>query len=173
MITAEKNRLSVCDDAFISKDLKASIRSLIKRHEVLQKQINAQISAHDDLKEQNQRLQSVPGVGPQTAGHLMASMPELGEVNRRQIASLAGLAPHPRESGLYKGKRAIHGGRPRVRRAMYMAALVAIRWNQHWKAIYDRMRDNGKAANTAIIAIARRLLVRINAMIKTGTGYQN
>ncbi|MBU2604958.1 MAG: IS110 family transposase [Alphaproteobacteria bacterium] len=87
------------------------------------------------MNDQNQRLQSVPGVGPQTACHLMASMPELGQVNRRQIVSLVGLAPHARESGLYKGKRAIHGGRPRVRRAMYMVALVAIWWDSHWKAM--------------------------------------
>ncbi len=172
MIMAEQNRLSVADDAFITKDIKASIRSLTKRREALQKQITAHISAHEDLNEQNQRLQSVPGVGPQTACHLMASMPELGQVNRRQIASLAGLAPHARESGLYKGKRAIHGGRPHVRRAMYMAALVAIRWDPHWKAIYGQMRDEGKAAKTAIIAVARRLLVRINAMMKTSTSYQ-
>ncbi|WP_350084184.1 IS110 family transposase [Hoeflea sp.] len=72
-------------------------------------------------------MQSVPGIGPQTACHPMASIPELGQVNRRQIASLVGLAPHAREAGLYKGKRSIHGGRPRVRRAMYLAVLVAIR----------------------------------------------
>ncbi len=99
MITAEQNRLSVADDAFITKDIKASIRSLTKRREALHKQINAHIGAHEDLNEQNQRLQSVPGVGPQTACHLMASMPELGQVNRRQIANLVGLAPHARESG--------------------------------------------------------------------------
>lgn len=172
MMIAEQNRLSVVDDAFITKDIKASIRSLTKRRDALQKQINAQINAHEDLSEQNRQLQSVPGIGPQTACHLMASMPELGQVNRRQIASLAGLAPHPRESGTYKGKRAIHGGRPRVRRAMYMAALVAIRWDPHWKAVYGKMRDDGKAAKTAIIAVARRMLVRINAMVKAGTSYQ-
>ncbi|WP_018687238.1 IS110 family transposase [Ahrensia kielensis] len=172
-ILAEQNRLSVSDGGFITKDIKASIRALMKRRAALQKQINAHIDAHCDLKEQNQQLQSVPGVGPQTACHLMASLPELGQVNRRQIASLAGLAPHARESGLYKGKRTINGGRPRVRRAMYIAALVAIRWDQHWHAVYNQMRSDGKAAKTAIIAVARRMLVRINAMVKSGTSYQN
>jgi len=172
MMIAEQNRPSVADDAFITKDIKASIRSLTKRRDALQKQINDHINAHEDLSEQNRQLQSVPGIGPQTASHLMASMPERGQVNRRQIASLAGLAPHPRESETYKGKRAIHGGRPRVRRAMYMAALVAIRWDSHWKAVYGKMRDDGKAAKTAIIAVARRMLVRINAMVKSGDSYQ-
>jgi transposase len=102
----------------------------------------------------------------------MASMPELGHVDRRQIASLAGLAPHARESGLYKGKRTIHGGRSHVRRAMYMAALVAVRWDHHWKTVYLHMREAGKAAKTAIIAVARRLLVRINAMVRNGLSYQ-
>lgn len=111
MIVAEQNRLSVSDDAFITKDIKTSIRSLTKRRDALQKLINNHIAAHQDLKTQNQQLQSVPGVGPQTACHLMASMPEFGKVNRRQIASLAGLTPYARESRLYKGKRAIHGGR--------------------------------------------------------------
>jgi transposase len=69
-------------------------------------------------------------------------------------------------------KRAIYGGRPRVRRAMYLAALVAIQWDPHWKAIYGQMRDDGKATKTAIIAVARRLLVRIDAMMKNGTSYQ-
>jgi transposase len=172
MIIAEQNRLSVAADAFICRDLKASIRSLIKRRDALQKQIDTHIETSPELVEQNQRLQSVPGIGPQIACRLMASMPELGHVDRRQIASLAGLAPHARESGLYKGKRKIHGGRSQVRRAMYMAALVAIRWDKHWKSVFQKMRDDGKAAKTAIIAVARRLLVRINAMMKNGLCYQ-
>lgn len=172
MIIAEQNRLSVAADAFIRRDLRASIRSLIKRRDSLQKQINAHIDVNPDLATQNRQLQSVPGVGPQVACRLMASMPELGQVDRRQIASLAGLAPHARESGLYKGKRKIYGGRSQVRRAMYMAALVAIRWDHHWKVVYQQMRDDGKAAKTAIIAVARRILVRINAMIRSGMSYQ-
>lgn len=172
MIVAEQSRLSVATDAFICRDLKASIRALINRRDALQKQIDTHIETSPDLAAQNRQLQSVPGIGPQVACRLIASMPELGHVDRRQIASLAGLAPHARESGLYKGKRKIHGGRSQVRCAMYMAALVAIRWDEHWKAIYQQMRDDGKAAKTAIIAVARRLLVRVNAMMKNGMCYQ-
>jgi transposase len=172
MIIAEQGRLSTASDAFICKDLKASIRSLTRRRDALQKQIDAHIEANCQLAAQYRQLQSAPGVGPQVACRLMASMPELGHVDRRQIASLAGLAPHARESGLYKGKRTIHGGRSQVRRALYMAALVAIRWDHHWKTVYQAMRDAGKAAKTAIIAIARRLLVRINAMVRSGLSYQ-
>jgi transposase len=172
MIIAEQGRLSIAKDPFICRDLKASIRSLTRRRDALQEQIDAHIEANRQLAEQYRQLQSAPGVGPQVACRLMASMPELGRVDRRQIASLAGLAPHARESGLYKGKRTIHGGRSHVRRAMYMAALVAIRWDQHWKMAYHTMREAGKAAKTAIIAVARRLLVRINAMVKTGLSYQ-
>ena len=91
MVIAEQNRLSVADDAFITKDLKASIRALTKRKNALQNQINAHVEAHDDLKTQNQQLQSVPGVGPQTACQLMASMPELGHVNRKTDCKLGWL----------------------------------------------------------------------------------
>lgn len=172
MLIAEQGRLSTARDPFICRDLKASIRSLTRRRDALQKQIEVHIEADRQLAEQYRQLQSAPGVGPQVACRLMASMPELGHVDRRQIASLAGLAPHARESGIYKGKRTIHSGRSHVRRAMYMAALVAIRWDQHWKTVYQTMREAGKAAKTAIIAVARRLLIRINAMLKTGLNYQ-
>lgn len=172
MIGAEKCRLSVASDAWIRKDLKASIRSLSRRQAALEKQIAAHIEAHSDLAAQYRQLQSAPGVGAQVAGQLLALLPELGHADRRQIAHLAGLAPHARESGLYKGKRRIRGGRPQVRRSMYIAALVAVRWNDHWKSVYQKMRDDGKAAKTAIIAVARRLLVRLNAMSRTGQTYQ-
>lgn len=83
---------------------------------------------------------------------------ELGHVDRRQIASLAGSAPHARQSGLFKGKRTIHGGRSHIRRAMDMAALVAIRWDQHWNTVYQAVREAGKAAKTAIIAVANAMV---------------
>jgi transposase len=172
MIIAEQGRLSTANDPFICRDLKASIRSLTRRRDALQEQIDAHVETNRQLAAQYRQLQSAPGVGPQVACRLMASMPELGHVDRRQIASLAGLAPHARESGLYKGKRTIHGGRSHVRRAMYMAALVAVRWDHHWKTVYLHMREAGKAAKTAIIAVARRLLVRINAMVRNGLSYQ-
>lgn len=127
MIITEQNRLSIADAPWIRWDLNASIPSLTRQWDALQKKKNAHIEASPELAKQNRQIQLVPDVGPQVPCRLMASMPKLGRVDRRQIASLARLAPHAHKPGLYKGKRAIHGGRNQVRSALYIAALVVIR----------------------------------------------
>src|SRR5690606_6046914 len=116
---------------------------------------------------------SVPGVGPTVARTLLAEMPELGSLDRRQIASLAGLAPWTRQSGTWKGKSFIGGGRSRVRPALFMAALVASRHNPALKQFRDRLVAAGKPKIVAIVATMRKLLTILNAMIRDQRPWQN
>ena len=112
----------------------------------------------------SERLQEEAGVGLQTAATLMAYFPELGHLNRQRAAALAGLAPYDRTSGTYDGKRSIHGGRRRIRKALYLAAVSASRWSPWLKQVYANLRAKGKCAKVALIACARRLLIRLNSL---------
>ncbi len=116
-------------------------------------------------------LRSAPGVGPVTATTLIALMPELGRCSAKAIAALAGLAPFNNDSGRLRGQRSIRGGRRRVRRALYMAALAAIRTSPRFKAFYDTIKARRAATKIAIIALARKLLTVLNAMVKTNTAF--
>jgi transposase len=111
-------------------------------------------------------MEQCQGVGPVTSAVLLAEMPELGRIGRRQAASLAGLAPCANDSGKHEGKRMIRGGRPRIRRALYLAALSALRHHPQLKSFYRALRGSGKPAKVAIIAVARKLLVILNAKVK-------
>jgi transposase len=111
-------------------------------------------------------LRTAPGVGPAIAAILIAALPELGRIDRRQLACLAGLAPHASESGKHRGRRKVWGGRREVRRALYIAALVASRFNPSLRAFRDQLIDSGKPFNVAIVATARKLLTILNAMIR-------
>ena len=119
-----------------------------------------------ELSAKLERLTCVKGVGDQTAYSLLAEMPELGTLSRRKAASLAGLAPFARERGKWVGKRFIGGGRPQVRKALYMAALCASRLNPTLSAFYKRLRDKGKPAKVALTAVMRKLLVLLNFILK-------
>ena len=114
-------------------------------------------------------LQSVPGVGPQTSAMLIANLPELGTLNRQEIAALAGLAPWDRSSGKSNGQMHIWGGRKDVRSVLYMAAFTACRFNPVIRSFAERLRDNGKAYKVIITACMRKLLVILNTMIRTQT----
>jgi transposase len=133
----------------------------------LDKAIAAHLATHAMLDHVNQRLRSIPGVGAVVATTLMALMPELGHRPARTIAALAGLAPFNADSGRMRGQRHIRGGRARVRRALYMAAVTAIRTNSRFATNYRMLRQRGKPAKVALIAIARKILVTANAIIKT------
>lgn len=170
-LTAEQLRLQTVCDPWVRRQIASAIRTLSLRLKRADAEIERHKKADETLARLNVRLQTAPGVGPQVASTLIAGLPELGQIDRRAIASLAGLAPHASESGIRTGRRRIWGGRSQVRRALYIAALVAIRWDAHWKAVYNRMRDAGKAAKTCLIAIARRLLVRLNAMVAHNADY--
>jgi transposase len=113
-----------------------------------------------------EKLQAIKGVGTLTAMAVLAELPELGSLTRGQAAALAGLAPHPRDSGQWQGKRTIGGGRAQVRRALYMAALVAAHSNRHFQSFYQRLRLAGKPAKVALTAVMRKLIVLMNQILK-------
>lgn len=123
------------------------------------------IAADEALMQADALLRTVSGVGPQTSRSLLAFLPELGHAGRRAIASLAGLAPFDRDSGKFKGKRFIRGGRGQVRKVLYMASLSAVRHNPILKVIYKRLRAAGKRAKVAIVAVMRHLLIYLNSIM--------
>jgi len=145
-------------------------QSLIRRLERDLAQMEAQLKALQqqatELQARVQKLEAITGVGMITALSVLAELPELGTLNRQQAAALAGLAPHPRDSGQWRGQRHIGGGRAPVRRALYMAALVAARSNHILKVFYQRLRAAGKPAKVALTAVMRKLVVLMNHTLK-------
>jgi len=173
MIVAEKNR-----------EKRAASTRMRRSHARLIKDLEKALSAHDEdidemmrgspaWREKEDLLASVKGIGPVTARTLIAEFPELGTLDRRQVASLAGLAPFVRKSGMWRGKSMIAGGRAPVRSALFMAAVVAVRHNPTIKAHYDQLRDRGKRWKVAIIACARKLLVILNAILRDKLPWQS
>ena len=150
--------------------LRRQAQSLVRRLEGDLQQIEEQLQVLRTqaaaLDARTQQLTAITGVGTLTALSVLAELPELGTLNRRQAAALAGLAPHPRESGQWQGRRSIGGGRAPVRRALYMAALVAAHSNRQLKAFYQRLRAAGKPAKIALTAVMRKLIVLMNHILK-------
>jgi transposase len=132
--------------------------------------VDIEMTVHGDaeLSRRAELLRSFKGVGPLISADLVAFLPELGTLTEKQIASLAGLAPFARDSGTLRGVRRIHGGRAKVRRALFHAARVGLRWNPALKALYDRLIARGKPGKVAPVACMRKALVILNAMLKTG-----
>lgn len=149
----------------ISTLIKSRIRSLKAQIEKLEKLISAAVKASPFLKRAVAALIEVKGVGQLTAVSLLASMPELGTLNRQEVAALAGLAPFNRDSGTLRGKRAIYGGRHAARQALYMSALVAAKHNEILSEAYRKMVERGKAKKVALVAIMRRLLIHLNSIM--------
>ena len=166
LLVAEQNRSAQLTQSALvrlSKSLRHQIQKQIQQIDRLLEQLIAQ---SPKLSAKAHKLTAVAGVGPRTAALLLAQMPELGELNRREAAALAGLAPFNRDSGLTKGKRAIFGGRRAVRTGLYMAALVASRHNPILAAFYRRLRQAGKPPKLALTATMRKLLIALNASLK-------
>jgi transposase len=136
----------------------------------LEKAIEQAMQALDALK--TTQLTSVKGIGTITAASLMAYLPELGELDRHQVAALAGLAPYNNDSGTFQGKRKICGGRSAVRRVLYMSCWTVIRYDASFKARYEGLCGNGKSAKVALVACMRVLLIRLNAMLRDGTAWR-
>ncbi len=134
--------------------------------------LSAWIEESENLRRQEQLLRSAPGVGVKTARVLLAQLPELGRLNRREIASLAGLAPFACESGQWRGRRSIQGGRAAVRAALYLAAWTAVRRCDRLRAFYQRLVGGGKARQLAMTAVARKLLVGLNQMMRCGQSWK-
>ena len=169
MRKAEKLHLYSAGQNEIGAGIEAMIELLGKQIADFDRKIAALIAEDQTLAAQARLLSAVPGVGPTVLATLLGELPELGTLCRRRIASLAGLAPHARESGTWRGARRIWGGRRKVREALYIAALTASRRVPALTAMRDRMRQKGKAPKTILIAVARQLLVILNAMLRTGT----
>lgn len=139
----------------------------IGRHiEKLDSELADTVTADPALARRHEIISSIVGIGFRTANQLVATMPELGTLDSKQVASLAGLAPVARQSGQWKGRSFIQGGRANVRRSLYMPALVAARYNPDLKAKYDSLIASGKPAKVAVVALMRKLIVMANALIK-------
>jgi transposase len=168
MIVAENNRLGGVSKA-VKKRIDAHIRWLEAELGRADKDLDQSIR-HSPIWQENQDLlRTVPGIGPVVSRSLIAELPELGKLNRKQIAALVGVAPLNRDSGTLRGRRSIWGGRAAVRAVLYMAALVASRHNGVIRAFYQRLRSAGKAPKVALVACMRKLLTILNAMIKHKT----
>ena len=167
MLGMERNRLRTAHHG-VRKSLQTSIRWLEKRLAEVDEDIDGALRECGVWREKVELLESVPGIARVISVNLLAGLPELGELNRRQISALAGVAPFNRDSGRWQGRRSIYGGRPLVRSALYMAALVGARHNPVIKAFYQRLRRAGKPAKVALTACMRKLLVILNTMLKTG-----
>lgn len=165
--TMELNRQQTAVHKATLRSHQAVLQLLNKQIEHLDQQIAKLIESDDDWRAKAQLLQSVPGIGPVASNTLLAELPELGKLNRQQIASLVGLAPWPRDSGTLQGKRSLWGGRASVRNVLYMAALTAARFNPVIQRFHQRLRQAGKAPKVALSACMRKLLVILNAMLKT------
>ena len=166
MRAQEKNRRSEAHDPAMAEHIAVHIDFLSREIEAIEARIKAFIKAEPQICEQARLLRSAPGIGPVACMQLIAQMPELGHAGPKQVAALAGLAPLNVDSGSHRGKRAIGGGRKRVRDALYMAALNAVRRDPNIKTFYQRLRTAGKPAKLALIAVARKLLTILNAMLR-------
>lgn len=166
MITAEKNRFKAAHRAKIKEDIKINIEWLQSRLDSIDKDLEHLINTNPEWRNKFDLLKSASGIGNVTAACLVADMPELGTLNRHQIAALAGVAPLNRDSGTMRGKRTIWGGRGRVRSALYMATLAAMRYNPVIRVFYQRLCTAGKPKKVALTACMRKLLTILNSMLK-------
>lgn len=164
--TAAKNRAKTLRIALLKRQSAERLKHIERQLAAVEAEIESRIQADDELARRFDILVSIPGVARLTAFVMLIEMPELGTMEAGQAASLAGLAPVARQSGRWTGHAFIRGGRANVRRALYMPALVAVRFNPDLKAKYDALVDAGKPAKVAIIAIMRKLVVLANALLK-------
>jgi transposase len=173
MITAEKNRLLSVEHRGIRRQIKATIEWLEKQLNINEYDLDQAIKETPVWREKADLLKSVPGVGRVTVSTMLALLPELGTLTRKQIAALVGVAPFNRDSGTLRGRRAVWGGRATVRAVLYMAALVGTRFNPALRAMYLRLIAAGKRKKVAVVACARKLLTILNAILRTRTAWRD
>ena len=166
MITAEKNRLGQAQDKRVKRSVKCIIKALQTQLEEIDRDMDRLIQNCPAWRDREDLLKGVPGIGDVTARTLIAELPELGNCSRQEIAALVGVAPINRDSGMFRGQRHTWGGRAHVRSALYMATLVATRFNPIIKEHYNRLLEVGKAKKVALVACMRKLLTILNAMIR-------
>lgn len=172
MLSAEKNRLGASASRKVRSRLQAHIRWLEKELSRIDRDLEEAIEQSPTFKENEALLRSVPGVGPVLCQTLLAELPELGSLSPRELSALVGVAPINRDSGTMRGRRGVWGGRARVREALYMAALVATRYNPAIKEFYGRLVASGKPKKVALVACMRKLLTILNAMIRERTPWR-
>jgi transposase len=171
MRAQEKNRRSEAPDRAMVAHIARHLDFLDSEIKAIEAEIKALIKVEPPIAEQARLMRSLPGVGPVACMQLIAQMPELGHLDSKRIAALAGLAPLNVDSGLYRGRRAIGGGRKRIRAALYMAALTAVRRDARFGAFYRKLLSAGKPAKLALTAVARKLLIVLNAMLRDNSIY--
>jgi len=171
MLVAEQNRLELAEHQVLAS-ITETIQFLQKQLADLDAQIQDQINQDPGLKQKQELLKSVPGVGKVLSATLISQMPELGSCDRKEIAALGGLAPYSHDSGRFRGRRMIRGGRPFVRKVLYMATVASIRFNPIIQAMYTRLVEAGKRAKVALVACMRKLLTILNAILRTQTPWQ-
>ena len=167
----EKNRLDKICSAAISKSINSHVKWLDKEIKKLE-QIIKQLQKTDSLKKKITLLTSVPAIGDLVASYLLAFLPELGQLDCKQIAALVGLAPFNKDSGKYSGKRFIQGGRSKIRRMLYMAAIASVRCYLDMQKFYARLRAAGKPTKVALVAVARKLLTVANSVMSRQTSWE-
>ena len=170
MLTAERNRLG-CVPAVLHREIRAHIRWLQARLKQRDHDLDRTLRNSPLWREREDLLSSVPGVGPVLCATLIAGLPELGRLNRREIAALVGVAPYPHDSGTMRGRRMVWGGRAHLRAVLYMGTLVGVRYNPVLRSLYRRLRAAGKPAKVALVACMRKLITILNAMLKHRTSW--
>jgi len=168
MITAEKNRLRTSGPR-VARQIGRHVRWLEKQLKDVESELRDLVQSSPVWRAKDELLQSVPGIGPALSGALVANLPELGELNRHEIAALVGVAPLNRDSGVFRGKRRVWGGRQNVRTKLFIGALVASRYNPAIKSLYQRLCAAGKPKKVALVACMRKLLTILNSILRTRT----
>jgi transposase len=171
LLVMEQNRGARVSDVWVRRLNRSLVNQIKKQIERLDLLIKEHIEQSAQLSDKAAKLTSISGVGARTAALLLAQLPELGQLNRREVAALVGVAPFNRDSGKMRGKRAIYGGRRPVRHGLYMAALVAARHNPILRNFYLRLRAAGKPAKLALTATMRKLLIVLNSTLKPNLNY--
>jgi len=169
LLTQETNRLAMVRHPKVRRSVRTVIRTLEHEIAALDALIGRHIQSDDQFRDKDRIVRSTPGVGPQTSAMLLAHLPELGRLNRQQVAALVGVAPWDRQSGQWTGRAHIGGGRKEIRSVLYMATLTAIRCNPVIRSFAQRLQQHGKAFKVVITACMRKLLVTLNTMVRNNT----
>jgi transposase len=171
-LVAEKNRLGLARGRLVKRTVREAAQTYERLLELIDRELDELIKASPLWREKEDLLRSFKGIGPVSARTLLAELPELGVLDHKQIAALVGVAPMARESGRWRGRRAIQGGRGQVRAILYMATVSAVRSNAQIRTFYERLRQAGKPFKVAIVACMRKLLTILNAMVRTQTRWR-
>ena len=172
MRTMERNRLGQCSDRKVRANIEKHLTWLQKHIDEVDRELGEAVKSNPDWQARDALQQSVPGIGPVVSRTLLASLPELGQLSGKKLAALAGLAPFAHDSGTQRGHRRVFGGRAEVRAKLYMAAMTASRTKSPLGELFRRLRERGKEFKVAVVAVARKLLTIVNAVVRSGAAYE-